>query len=1030
MRDEVTHGPNLRGNYVAKITIPRQNKRDILSIEGFYRALAGIARRDGRYALEIHGGRSNVEFVIRADNHALFERIKHLVETHWPQSEVHLVSAEDVGVLKDPPPTHYVGSARLSLREPHYLPIWSPTTREGRSTYDDLQRGGDPMLSILSALHACRSENIRCVVQYVPVALPHDWAKPWRGNTNDLNDRLRYTPQNIVNIILGAIGGALLLVGLFFFLPLAILAQRPTDWALAFGGIALGAGCFVVRLTRPTPADPLVIYQKAIANGFRVGINLFAYGDTYQGVHEALVRLTNAYAAYNLPSANGFVSLGLDGQVGPDDFAVQAGRFDHTITALEMTFKSRKSPILSSIELSTLWHLPHETSAFQSLDYTTSRKISTGATRYQHGRHEIGYVEDGSDQYPLRLSASNLRGNIAIFAGTRSGKSNLISWLAKIHMEDDPDCSIIVIDPHQGLAEQILSNVPDSRADKCIYWDMSHREHCIGFNFLDRVRNVDHYPDRRMDNLVNGMKEIWPDNWGPRTEDFLRHSLLTLLAANQALVGEWTWRRWCYEVDQVFKRYQDTLRDASITLSKQGNIKLTHLFAYVPELRHFIDDINNMSAQLARLSPLLFEPRFEHGISALPEDYELFQPSHPKSCADFADAQRLAAFLQDVDTSSFEYFDRLAALKAIINSDHLRQIALSRATSNAADPAALAEEFFYGRIYGSPPHVLQYTLLDVSVLLNDFRMQRMLLHVMPPMERELLRGWWENTYERLAASGGRFGEMVAPIITKINAFSASHASNRVFGQSISTIDLKQIINDGWILVVNNAIGSIGEDTAALIGSSLLNHCASILYSRNRQQAKRRVIFILDEFHTMPGANYEALLSELGKYGAQTILATQSLALLQRQQRSGNKRYPVLENAQMLAVFRCSWDDAKNLAHEFVVGGGGNEDPLRVNDTDIVGLPSYTCFLRLRDKTGQPVVLRVRTHQAPGTDEQKVNAFRSNSIASFARPDPEIAEELRRASRLSNVSVTLNGGWEEPVSETRSSGRSHSKQAVF
>ena len=38
---------------------------------------------------------------------------------------------------------------------------------------------------------------------------------------------------------------------------------------------------------------------------------------------------------------------------------------------------------------------------------------------------------------------------------------------------------------------------------------------------------------------------------------------------------------------------------------------------------------------------------------------------------------------------------------------------------------------------------------------------------------------------------------------------------------------------------------------------------------------------VDEFHTIPGADYEQVFGELSKYGANMILATQTLARLDR-----------------------------------------------------------------------------------------------------------------------------------------------------
>ena len=56
--------------------------------------------------------------------------------------------------------------------------------------------------------------------------------------------------------------------------------------------------------------------------------------------------------------------------------------------------------------------------------------------------------------------------------------------------------------------------------------------------------------------------------------------------------------------------------------------------------------------------------------------------------------------------------------------------------------------------------------------------------------------------------------------------------------------------------------------------------------------------VVDEFHTIPGADYEQVLGELAKYGANLILASQTLSRLDRltdAQRRRNLRASVFSN---------------------------------------------------------------------------------------------------------------------------------------
>src|SRR5438046_1283536 len=126
--------------------------------------------------------------------------------------------------------------------------------------------------------------------------------------------------------------------------------------------------------------------------------------------------------------------------------------------------------------------------------------------------------------------------------------------------------------------------------------------------------------------------------------------------------------------------------------------------------------------------------------------------------------------------------------------------------------------------------------------------------------------------------------------------------------------------------------TVGEDTAALIGATILNLVALTIGEQAALDAQQRrpVILFVDEFHTMPGADYEGILAELAKYGANLVLATQSLAQLGALDREQHRalRATVFANLDGLFAFHTSAEDAQYLVREL-----GQE----VDEQDLVGL---------------------------------------------------------------------------------------------
>ena len=111
----------------------------------------------------------------------------------------------------------------------------------------------------------------------------------------------------------------------------------------------------------------------------------------------------------------------------------------------------------------------------------------------------------------------------------------------------------------------------------------------------------------------------------------------------------------------------------------------------------------------------------------------------------------------------------------------------------------------------------QHTILDGLRLLSDkdFRSG-----VLAKVDDPYLIEWWGRDF-----GGWRRetrADALAPVQTRLSYYASSKRARAILGQSRSTIDLRQTIRDGGILLVNTAQGAVGRDVAALVGASLLN----------------------------------------------------------------------------------------------------------------------------------------------------------------------------------------------------------------
>ena len=266
----------------------------------------------------------------------------------------------------------------------------------------------------------------------------------------------------------------------------------------------------------------------------------------------------------------------------------------------------------------------------------------------------------------------------------------------------------------------------------------------------------------------------------------------------------------------------------------------------------------------------------------------------------------------------------------------------------------------------------QYTILDGLKLLSDDNFRK---DVLKKVSDPYLLEWWARDFGRWHAQYK--AEALAPVQTRLSYYASSKRARAILGQRRSTIDMRRTILDGGVLLVSTSQGTVGRDVAALVGASLLNLVDAVIREQGSLPLEKRrgALVVVDEMQSMPGVDYESMLSELGKFGASFILATQSLAKLDDLSRT--MRDTLLANVGCLAVFQVSGSDARHLVWEL-----GKE---RVTEDDITSLPVHHCYVRAT------------------VGKERMPAF-SMMVRKPEDGDPETAARIREAATAYTVSA--------------------------
>lgn len=203
------------------------------------------------------------------------------------------------------------------------------------------------------------------------------------------------------------------------------------------------------------------------------------------------------------------------------------------------------------------------------------------------------------------------------------------------------------------------------------------------------------------------------------------------------------------------------------------------------------------------------------------------------------------------------------------------------------------------------------TLLSVNRLFIDknFRNQ-----VVDACTDPAVKSFWTEEFanytERFAA------EALPSIQNKIGQFTGNPLIRNIIGQPHSSFDIRQIMDEKKILIMNLSKGLIGETNANLLGSMLTTRIYLAAMSRadlpvEQMRQMPNFYFYVDEFQSFANATFANILSEARKYHLNLIIAHQYIAQMEEEVRDA-----VFGNVGTTVAFRVGPFDAEVLETVF------------------------------------------------------------------------------------------------------------------
>src|SRR5581483_5450931 len=157
-----------------------------------------------------------------------------------------------------------------------------------------------------------------------------------------------------------------------------------------------------------------------------------------------------------------------------------------------------------------------------------SRRLRPDERVARSGR-VIGHSTAPGKNRSLALSIEDARHHLHVVGPTGVGKSTLLAQL--ILADAAAGRSVVVVEPKGDLIEDVLGRLPTHRLDDVVVIDPSERSNPVGLNpLLPHGRS----PELIADQVLAVFHGLWANNWGPRLQDILHSSLLTLAGRDDA----------------------------------------------------------------------------------------------------------------------------------------------------------------------------------------------------------------------------------------------------------------------------------------------------------------------------------------------------------------------------------------------------------------------------------------------------------------------------------------------------------------
>ena len=256
----------------------------------------------------------------------------------------------------------------------------------------------------------------------------------------------------------------------------------------------------------------------------------------------------------------------------------------------------------------------------------------------------------------------------------------------------------------------------------------------------------------------------------------------------------------------------------------------------------------------------------------------------------------------------------------------------------------------------------------------------------------VVRAFWEQ--EMAKTSDFHKSEMLGYLISKLGRFVENTMMRNIIGQTHSGFNIREIMDNRKILIVNLSKGKVGEVNAALLGLVIVAklQMAALARADMAEESRKDFFLYIDEFQNFVTDSIATILSEARKYRLDLILAHQYMGQLVKDQKT-EVRDAVLGNVGTMFVSRIGADDTEVLEKEFAPIFSGY---------DLINAEKYTWYTKMIIDNDSQKPFTLHSTPPPKANPELAKAIKELSRLKYGRERVIVEEEILERTQLGGL----------------------------